>query len=95
MLRFPIYSKVHETAFLGRRKKNTCPSGFSQIIRVITTNSRFVAGIYQDCAFAAFLGWTDMKLAAPRIDTDVNHIFFILLTHEGSHREVYQEFQPS
>ena len=21
--------------------------------------------------------------------------FFILLTHEGSHREVYQEFQPS
>ena len=23
------------------------------------------------------------------------HAFFILLTHEGSHREVYQEFQPS
>ena len=21
--------------------------------------------------------------------------FFILLTHEGSHREIYQEFQPS
>ena len=23
------------------------------------------------------------------------HFFFILLIHEGSHREVYQEFQPS
>ena len=44
---------------------------------------------------------SDNPLTSSRIDGGTKYtpftraIFFILLIHEGSHREVYQEFQPS